>query len=90
MIDFDLQIEKFSRGEDLHEGKVAQDPEKSAYYTFPTEEDLKLCADKGIRLVDGGEIMDYLVDCFGGTEKSEKLQSVIMKATEEWYADNSV
>jgi len=54
-------VESFARGGDLHEGKVVQNADDSGYFTFPTEEELEICKEKGIRLVDVEEIEELWV-----------------------------
>jgi methionyl-tRNA formyltransferase len=78
-------VEKFTRGGDVHEGTIPQDPEKAGYYTFPTEAELETCVQKGIKLVDGEEIKEFLVRCFGGG-RQEEFGEMIGRAEKAWYA----
>lgn len=76
-------IEKFARGRDLHEDQIKQNAEDGRYYTFLTEEELDLCKDKGITLVNREEIAEFLVKYFGG--KHSGLGEVINKAVMKLY-----
>jgi hypothetical protein len=58
--------------------------EDVGYYTFPTEEELDVCKAKGITLVGREEMVESLVECFGG--KDSGLRGVVEKAAVEFYA----
>jgi hypothetical protein len=80
-------VERFARGGDLHEGKAVQNAEDSGYYTFPTEDELAICKEKGIRLVNGEEMRELLAGFFAEKGNEDELRDVIGKAAEIWYRE---
>jgi len=84
-------VEGFSRGADMHEGCVEQDPDKAGYYTFPTQAELAAASEKGVELLicDGDDIRELLLDCFAGDDKSyrEVLDEKICSAFSKWKVE---
>lgn len=68
---------------------IEQDEAKSRYYTFPTEEELELVRERGVRLVDAGAMEEVLVGSFAGSEGRDALRVVVREAVRKWYGDES-
>ena len=68
---------------------IEQDEAKSRYYTFPTEEELELVRERGVRLVDAGAMEEVLVESLAGCEGRDALRVVVSEAVRKWYGDES-
>lgn len=67
-----------------------QNQDQSAYYTFPTQNELAEWKKAGVILVRPEDAMTTLVSAFSkaGTAHGEILSEVIKKATQAWYKQN--
>lgn len=67
-----------------------QNHEQSAYYTFPTKNELDKWKETGVLLVHPADAITTLVSAFSkaGTFHGEMLSANIQKATEAWYKQN--
>ncbi|CAF9917901.1 hypothetical protein IMSHALPRED_003778 [Imshaugia aleurites] len=76
-------VENLARGKDMP--AVEQDEARSRYYTFPTEEELEVMRQKGVRLVDAGAVEEVLVGSFAGGEGRDALRRLVRAAVRKWY-----
>ncbi|EPS28688.1 hypothetical protein PDE_03634 [Penicillium oxalicum 114-2] len=80
-------VDKISRGQQL--SKTPQDTETSAYYTFPTPEELQDIRDSGIRLVDADQLIRIIVEAYAPPGELEKFREYVQAAVQEWYSQNA-
>ncbi|KOS37772.1 hypothetical protein ACN38_g11437 [Penicillium nordicum] len=79
-------FDTIARGKEL--SRTAQKTEASAYYTFPTNEELKEIRQDGIRLVDAESIVKIVVESFAPPKEQAKFRTYIEAAVQDWYRQN--
>ena len=75
-------IDNFARGKKTP--GIEQDETKSRYYTFPTDKELEVARERGVRLVDATAIENVLVDSFAGNGGRDVMRELMRRAVREW------
>lgn len=80
-------VDRVARDQEVE--AVPQKEEDVGYWTFPTEKELKDFRERGIRLVDGEGMQEFLVRSFSVPGRENELRTIVHEATRAWYENNA-